>query len=90
MRIEVLGCSGGVMPGEKTSCYLINHGILVDAGSVASALSFDEQIKINHVLITHSHNDHIKDLGFLADNIVERETPILVYSTSEIISKKPA
>ena len=69
MKIRVLGCYGAEMPGYKTSGFLINDDTLLDAGTVVSVLSVEEQLKINNIIITHTHLDHIKDIQFLADNV---------------------
>jgi cAMP phosphodiesterase len=54
----------------------------MDAGSMAQALSFDEQVAIDHILITHAHLDHVKDLATLADNVFgRRRKPVQVYCT---------
>lgn len=62
MRIRVLGCSGGSAPGREPSCYLLERGVAVDAGALASALTIDEQNEIGHVFLTHAHWDHCRDL----------------------------
>lgn len=69
MKLKVLGCYGAEMPGYKTSGFLINDDTLLDAGTVVSVLSIEEQLKINNIIITHTHLDHIKDIQFLADNV---------------------
>lgn len=69
MKLKVLGCYGAEMPGYKTSGFLINDDTLLDAGTVVSVLSVEEQLKINNIIITHTHLDHIKDIQFLADNV---------------------
>lgn len=85
MQVQVLGCHGGVAPGCKTSCYCINEKIYIDAGSIASTLTHAEQKKVNHVFITHTHLDHIKDLAFLIDNTFDSDRePLTIYSTKEI------
>lgn len=86
MKLRVLGADGGVAPGFQTTSFLINENILIDAGSAASALSLTEQRKIDHIVISHSHLDHIKDICFLADNIfTHRRKPIELISTFEIL-----
>ncbi|MBI3753560.1 MAG: 3',5'-cyclic-nucleotide phosphodiesterase [Deltaproteobacteria bacterium] len=70
MRIQVLGCYGAEMPGYKTSGFLINDDTLLDAGTVVSVLNVEEQLKINNIIISHTHLDHIKDIQFLADNVI--------------------
>jgi cAMP phosphodiesterase len=59
---------------------------MLDAGSICSTLTLDEQREIQEILITHSHLDHIKDIFFLLNNLFEeKRQPITVYSTAEIL-----
>jgi ribonuclease BN (tRNA processing enzyme) len=68
MRIKILGGHGGQSRGFATTSFLIDDRLLIDAGSVANVLTVEEQVRIDHILISHSHLDHIKDLAFLCDN----------------------
>ncbi len=68
MLVRVIGGHGGVSPGYRNTSYLIDGKLLIDAGSVASGLQVDQQVLIDHILISHSHLDHISDLAFMADN----------------------
>ncbi len=86
MQIEVLGCFGGVDPKHNPVTLMLDEKILLDAGSVVSILPLERQKKINSILLTHSHLDHIKDLCFLADNFVMMgKGPINVYGTKEVL-----
>jgi ribonuclease BN (tRNA processing enzyme) len=69
MKIEILGCSGSVMRGFNTTSILLNRNTLIDAGSVSSVLSEDAICSIRHILITHPHIDHIKELPFVLDTL---------------------
>ena len=71
MKLRVLGCSGSDLPGHHLTAFLINDHILLDAGSVTSSLSLAEQSQITDIFVTHAHLDHIKDILFLADNLIE-------------------
>lgn len=71
MRLHVLGCSGSDLPGYNLTSFLIDGTILLDAGSVTSSLSLAEQSRIKEIMVTHAHLDHIKDILFLADNLIE-------------------
>ena len=51
---------------------LIDERITIDAGAVCRSLDLDEQVKIDHMLISHSHMDHVKDLALMADQIIGR------------------
>ncbi|HOP85897.1 MAG TPA: 3',5'-cyclic-nucleotide phosphodiesterase [Syntrophorhabdaceae bacterium] len=70
MKIDVLGCYGNAIGEFKSTCFLIDGTTLLDAGTVTSVLK-DHQLKeIKHVIVTHTHLDHIKDLVFLVDELV--------------------
>ncbi len=68
MKIKILGCYGGQLLGFHLTSFLVNDSILLDAGSPTEALTLEEQSKINHIFLSHTHLDHIKDIAFLADN----------------------
>ncbi|MDE2149645.1 MAG: 3',5'-cyclic-nucleotide phosphodiesterase [Gammaproteobacteria bacterium] len=68
MRIKVLGCSGGVGPGLRTTSLLVGEHLLVDAGSGVCDLGLDAMVRLTDVLVTHSHLDHVLGLAFIADN----------------------
>ncbi|RMH07610.1 MAG: hypothetical protein D6699_01360, partial [Aquificota bacterium] len=75
----VLGASGSRGHGRSTTCLYLPPDILIDAGAVFS-LRQEEIIGINHILLSHSHMDHLVDLPFLIDYTFSlREAPINVY-----------
>ena len=69
MKLRVLGCSGTEAKGFSPTSFIIDRTLLVDAGAVCSALNLEEQHAIRHVLITHSHLDHVRGVPLLADNL---------------------
>lgn len=73
MKIRVLGCSGAEVPNANLPSYLIDGKLLLDAGTIGSALRKNQQWRIRHILLTHAHLDHIKGIPFLADNIIVNE-----------------
>jgi len=91
MKIQILGGHGGLAKGYLTTSYLIDDKFLIDAGAVASSLSIPEQCKIDHILISHGHLDHIKDLAFLCDNcfgVKDKAFEVYTHKTvKEIIHK---
>ena len=68
MHLRILGCHGGETPKHRTSSFLVDDSIAVDAGAITSGLSLREQERIRSVLVSHPHMDHIRDLATLADN----------------------
>lgn len=86
MKIEILGCSGGMGLGLHTTCLRINQHLLIDAGSGLGQLNQEELLAIRHILITHAHLDHLCFLPLLIDNLFEHlEQPIEVYALPEVI-----
>lgn len=69
MKLRILGCSGTEAKGFSPTSFLIDRSLLIDTGSVCSALDIGEQAAIHHVLITHSHLDHVRGVPLLADNL---------------------
>ncbi len=86
MWISILGCSGGIGPGNRTTSILVDDDILLDAGSGVGDLQLQQMSKIRHVFISHSHLDHIAFLPFLVDSIFSQiKEPIQVYGLKETI-----
>jgi ribonuclease BN (tRNA processing enzyme) len=87
MRIRVLGCSGGIGAGSRTSAMLIDDDVLIDAGTGIGDLALGDIDPIRHVFLTHAHLDHIAGLPMLADRVFDEnfDTPLTVYAREETI-----
>ncbi len=87
MRIRVLGCSGGIGAGARTSAMLIDNDVLIDAGTGIGDLDLNDLDSIRHVFLTHAHLDHIAGLPMLADRVFDEnfETPLTVYAREETL-----
>ncbi|CAN5280439.1 3',5'-cyclic-nucleotide phosphodiesterase [soil metagenome] len=70
MRLRVLGCSGAIAAGCKTTAFLVDDDVLIDAGTGVGDLSLDALSRIEHILISHSHLDHVLSIGLLADSVL--------------------
>jgi ribonuclease BN (tRNA processing enzyme) len=81
MRVRVLGCSGAIAKDCRTTSFLIDGDLLVDAGTGVGDLSLDEMRGIRHVLLTHSHLDHIAALPLMVDAVASQlDGPIHVHA----------
>jgi ribonuclease BN (tRNA processing enzyme) len=84
MQLTVLGCSGGIGAGLRTTSFLVDDDILIDAGTGVGDLSIPQLAKIDHIFITHSHLDHIAYIPLLLDAVMEtRIKPVMIYATAE-------
>ena len=84
LKIRVLGCSGAIAKDCRTTSFLIDDDVLVDAGTGVGDLTLAEMQRINHVFLTHSHLDHIAALPLMLDAVASyRSTPLVVYALSE-------
>jgi ribonuclease BN (tRNA processing enzyme) len=90
MRLKVLGCSGGIGQDDgqiaRTTSFLLDDDILIDAGTGVEDLTVDELAAIDHVFLTHSHLDHIAALPLLVDSVGNRrDKPLIVHALPETI-----
>lgn len=69
MRIRVLGCSGAIAAGHRTTSFLVDEHLLVDAGTGVGDLTLAEMAAVDHILVSHAHLDHVLAIGLLADSV---------------------
>jgi len=74
MQIRVLGCSGSIAAGNRTTSFLLDDDVLIDAGTGVGDLTLDELTRIDHIFISHSHLDHVLAVGLLADSVARRRS----------------
>ncbi|MBK5942622.1 MBL fold metallo-hydrolase [Halorhodospira halophila] len=75
MELRALGTSGGIGQGLRTTAFLVDGWLLVDAGSGVGDLTAAELGGIRDVLLTHAHLDHTAYLGLMADARIGDGTP---------------
>ncbi len=81
--IKVLGANGGKSHNTDLTSLQVSKNIVIDAGNLTNE-QHDIVVEIDHILITHSHLDHIIDIAFLIDNTFElRKKPLKIYGRKE-------
>jgi len=87
MRLRVLGCSGGIGGRHlRTTSFLVDSDILIDAGTGVGDLSLSELALIDHIFLSHSHLDHVTSIPFLVDTVGGmRSRPVTVYAIPETL-----
>jgi ribonuclease BN (tRNA processing enzyme) len=86
IKIRVLGCSGGIGGSLRTTSFLVDEDVLLDAGTGVGDLSLESLAKIDHIFVSHSHLDHVTSIPFLVDTVCwMRGSPIIVYGIKEVL-----
>ena len=83
MDIKFLGAHNSESITTKLISFLIDDVLAIDAGSLASELSFTEQKKIKAILLTHGHYDHIRGVPAFAFN--NRYQTTKVFATTDTL-----
>ena len=84
--LRVLGCSGGIGLGCRTTSLLLGERTLLDAGTGVTDLPLNQLASIDQVFLTHSHLDHVVSLPLMMDAVGSlRSAPIKVYAQLETL-----
>lgn len=83
MKVKFLGAHNAESKNTKLVTILIDDILAIDAGSLASELTFTEQSKIKTILLTHGHYDHIREVPAFAFNNPDHTTK--VFGTSQTL-----
>lgn len=91
MILQVLGCSGSIAAGCKTTAFLLDDDVLIDAGTGVGDMPLDALARVDHILITHSHLDHVLAIALLADAVMRLRSaagsaPIQVHALPETLA----
>lgn len=87
LHIRVLGCSGAIAQHCRTTSFLIDSDLLVDAGTGVGDLTLGDMAAINHVVLTHSHLDHVAALPLMLDSVASLRTqPLTVHALPETLA----
>lgn len=80
MKVRILGCSGGISAGLRSTSLLIDDDILIDAGTGLGDLTLEEMGRIRHIFVTHSHLDHVCFIPLLIDTIFDVvDEPVIIH-----------
>lgn len=85
MEIQILGAHSTEAEGKRMVSILIDGIMALDAGSLTSSLSLQEQRKLRAILLTHHHFDHTRDLVTFGANGAMFSTQVEVYALSQTL-----
>lgn len=88
MILKAGGCFGSELPGYHSPGFLVNGSLLLEGGTVASTFTWEEQLAVTDVCLSHVHLDHVKELAFLADNRAGRTArPLAITAPAPVIAE---
>lgn len=87
MKLRILGIHNMESKHTFLPGYVVDDVLALDAGSVSRSLSFDEQQRIRAVLVSHHHNDHVRDLPAIRHDINHRTGTLNVYGLPETLDQ---
>jgi cAMP phosphodiesterase len=90
VRVTVVPSSiatdGGEAPGQYLIAYVINGTVAVDAGSLGLYGTPQEQARVRHVLISHSHIDHTASLPIFLENAFQATSDcVTIHAGEEVL-----
>jgi ribonuclease BN (tRNA processing enzyme) len=84
MKIRFLGAHNTETSSAGLMCLLIDERVALDAGSLTSRLTLQQQLDLKAVLFTHAHYDHIRDLPMLAMNCYLNDGIVHAYGSQAL------
>jgi cAMP phosphodiesterase len=88
LHVQLLPTSlGDHSQNQSLTTFLVNETIAIDAGSLGFALSIDQLAKVGHVIITHSHLDHVASLPIAIAEVFPRlKRPMRIYAIPQVLA----
>ncbi|UCD08309.1 MAG: lactamase [Dehalococcoidales bacterium] len=85
MNIKILGAHNCETREYGHTCFVIDDVLAVDAGSLTSNLSIEEQKNLQAVILSHRHYDHIRDITAFGANLYYSGTSVDIYASQDVI-----
>ena len=84
MNIRILGAHTIVSANTGYASVLIDDVLALDAGSLASILSFDEQKRLKAIILTHTHYDHMRDIPAIGWSMIKMKTSLDIFTSAPV------
>jgi ribonuclease BN (tRNA processing enzyme) len=77
---------GGLEHYQFTSSTVINDTITIDAGCIGFCQSAQAQARIKHILLTHTHIDHVASLPIFVENAYEGKADcVTIHASANVL-----
>ncbi|HZY83201.1 MAG TPA: 3',5'-cyclic-nucleotide phosphodiesterase [Gemmataceae bacterium] len=88
MKITLIPSTAGDSSGQHqflSSC-LLNDSVALDAGCLGFAHSPEQQARVRHVLLSHTHLDHLASLPIFLENVYEADGPgVTIHGSTPVL-----
>jgi len=89
MKVMLIpSCVTGSSPDhfQYLSTTIINDTIALDAGCVGFFRSAQDQVQVRHVLLSHTHMDHVASLPIFVENAYEgKNDPVTIHGSTPVL-----
>ena len=86
MNVTPLGCSGGLANRAETTAFLVDDFLLLDGGTGAATLAKSELDRVEYLLLTHAHLDHVAGIALLIASFDEsRVAPLKIVAPKAVL-----
>jgi cAMP phosphodiesterase len=89
VKVTLVPSSVSLMSGgeqlQHTTSYLINETVAIDAGSLGFYHSASDQARIKHILLSHTHIDHLASLPIFVENAYEGKRDCVTIHGSSVV-----
>lgn len=83
----MLGASGGITQAGATTAFLLDEHILLDGGTGVGSLSLEQMQRVEALLLTHAHLDHIAGAALMLASVIDRRTtPLTIYAPADVLA----
>jgi phosphoribosyl 1,2-cyclic phosphodiesterase len=83
MELKILGAHNCISTRTQCLSLLVDGRLALDAGNLAGGLEFSEQYRLEALLLTHQHYDHVRDIPALGMNLYLSQQSLDIYAPAE-------
>lgn len=84
MEVTILGAHNIESKNTRTQCLLVDGVFALDTGCLTSSLTFEEQMQLRAVFLTHGHYDHTRDIPAIGMNFSLHKKVLDIYAIEAV------
>jgi ribonuclease BN (tRNA processing enzyme) len=85
VKIQLIPSAVSPEPLQFSTAYLVNDTLAVDAGALGFHGAAQDQARVRHVLVSHTHIDHIASLPIFIENAYEGKRDCVTVHGSDAV-----